>query len=67
MANFGTCPRHETSDKHAELTVRMSCGCDGVKTFDVLGESGSGFVRNHILRKTIEADAACRKSSNSHD
>ena len=33
------------SNKHAEMTVRMSCGSDGVKTFEVVDESGSGFVR----------------------
>ena len=44
------------SNKHAELTVRMSCGNDGVKTFEVVAESGSGFVRNYILRKMIEAE-----------
>jgi len=42
--------------KHAEMTVRMSCGSDGVKTFEVVSESGSGFVRNHIIRKMIEAE-----------
>jgi hypothetical protein len=47
---------NRTSNKHAELTVRMSCGSDGVKTFEVVSESGSGFVRNHILRKMIEAE-----------
>src|ERR1039457_1703814 len=45
------------SGKHAELTVRMSRGSDGVKTFEVLAASGSGFVRDHILRKMIEAEA----------
>jgi hypothetical protein len=44
------------SNKQAELTVRMSCGNDGVKTFEVVAESGSGFVRNYILRKMIEAE-----------
>ena len=47
---------NKKSGKHAEMTVRMSCGSDGVKTFDVLEESGSGFVRNHILHKMIEAE-----------
>ena len=42
--------------KHAEMTVRMSCGSDGIKTFDVVAESGSRFVRNHIIRKMIEAE-----------
>jgi len=43
-------------NKHAEMTVRMSCGADGAKTFEVLSESGSGFVRNHIIRKMMEAE-----------
>jgi len=43
-------------NKHAEMTVRMFCGTDGVKTFEVLAESGSGFVRNHVIRKMIEAE-----------
>ena len=48
---------NRTSNKHAELTVRMSCGGDGIKTFEVVSENGSGFVRSHILRKMIEAEA----------
>ena len=44
------------SGKHAELTVRMSRGSDGVKTFEIVAETGSGFVRDHILRKMIEAE-----------
>jgi hypothetical protein len=48
---------NKKANKHAELTVRMSCGSDGVKTFEVVGESGSGFVRTYILHKMIEAEA----------
>ena len=40
---------NKKSNKHAEMTVRMSCGSDGVKTFEVVDESGSGFVRSHII------------------
>lgn len=43
-------------NKQAEITVRMSCGSDGLKTFEVVGESGSAFVRHRILRKMIEAE-----------
>ena len=43
-------------NKHAEMTVRMSCGADGIKKFEVVSESGSGFVRNRIIRKMIEAE-----------
>ena len=48
---------NKKSGKTAEMTVRMSCGRDGVKTFDVVSESGSGFVRNHIIHKMIEAES----------
>ena len=43
-------------NKQAEMTVRMSCGSDGVKKFEVVSETGSGFVRSHIIRKMIEAE-----------
>ena len=48
---------NKKSGKTAEMTVRMSCGSDGVKTFEVVSESGSGFVRSHIVSKMIEAEA----------
>lgn len=47
---------NKKSNKQAEVTVRMACGSDGVKTFEVVSENGSGFVRNHIIRKMIEAE-----------
>ena len=47
---------NKKSGKTAEMTVRMSCGSDGVKTFEVVSESGSGFVRSHIINKMIEAE-----------
>jgi len=43
-------------NKHAEMTVRMTCTRDGIKTFEVVEESGSRFVRNHIIRRMIEAE-----------
>ena len=47
---------NKKSGKTAEMTVRMSCGSDGVKTFEIVSESGSGFVRSHIIHKMIEAE-----------
>jgi len=47
---------NKKSGKTAEVTVRMSCGSDGIKKFEVVSESGSGFVRSHILHKMIEAE-----------
>jgi hypothetical protein len=47
---------NKKSGKTAEMTVHMSCSSDGVKTFDVVSENGSGFVRHHIIGKMIEAE-----------
>jgi len=47
---------NKKTNKQAEMTVRMVCGSDGVKTFEVVDESGSGFVRGHIIHKMIEAE-----------
>jgi len=47
---------NKKSGKTAEMTVRMSCSGDGVKTFEVVAENGSGFVRRHIIGKMIEAE-----------
>jgi hypothetical protein len=42
--------------KHAEMTVRVVCNQTGAKTFEVVAESGSGFVRSHIIRRMIDAE-----------
>ena len=47
---------NKKTGKSAEMTVRMSCSSDGIKTFEVVSESGSGFVRRHIIGKMIEAE-----------
>jgi hypothetical protein len=43
-------------NKRAEMVVRLTCTRAGVKTFEVVSESGSAFVRSHILRKMIDAE-----------
>ncbi len=42
--------------KRAEMTVRVTCDRQGAKTFEVIAESGSGFVRHRIIRKMIDAE-----------
>ena len=42
--------------KHAEMTVRVVCTSTGAKTFEVLEESGSGFVRRKVFQKMIDAE-----------
>jgi len=43
-------------NKRAEMTVRVTCDRTGAKKFAVIAENGSGFVRNRIIRKMIEAE-----------
>ena len=49
-------------DKHADMKVRMTCDAAGVKTFEVIEESGSGTIRNRILRKMLEAEHEASQS-----
>lgn len=42
--------------KHAEMVVRMTYTAPGRKHFEVLSESGSSWIRNHVLRKMLEAE-----------
>lgn len=42
--------------KRAEVTVRVKCDPSGAKNFEVLEESGSGFVRTHIIRRMVDAE-----------
>jgi hypothetical protein len=44
-------------NKSAEMVVRLTCTPTGVKTFKVVSESGSAFVRDHVLGKMTEAEA----------
>ena len=43
-------------NKQAEMTVRVTCTSTGAKTFEIVQESGSGFVRNKVIRKMIDAE-----------
>jgi len=43
-------------NKRAEITVRVVCDDTGAKTFEVVAESGSGFVRTHIIRRMMDAE-----------
>lgn len=40
----------------AEMTVRMTCSATGVKSFQVLAESGPGVIRRRVIRKMIDAE-----------
>jgi hypothetical protein len=43
-------------NKRAEMTVRVACDSAGVKTFEVVAESGPGVVRNRVIRKMVDAE-----------
>ena len=43
-------------NKRAEMTVHVVCDQTGAKTFEVVAESGSGFVRTRIIRRMIDAE-----------
>ena len=53
--------------KRAEMTVRIVCGRDGAKTFDVLAESGWGGARKHVFPRLLEAEASGSKPGNSEE
>ena len=43
-------------NKQAEVTVRVTCASTGAKTFEIVGESGSGFVRRKVIQRMIDAE-----------
>lgn len=43
-------------NKRAEISVRVTCTSTGAKSFSVVAESGSRFIRDRIIRKMIEAE-----------
>ena len=47
---------NKRTGKRAEVTVRITCEATGAKTLDVVAESGSSFVRSHIIRRMIDAE-----------
>ena len=47
---------NESFGKRADMTVRVTCNSTGAKTFAVLDESGSGFVRRKVIRRMIDAE-----------
>jgi hypothetical protein len=58
---------NKKSNKRAELTARITCDNAGVKTFEVVSETGSGFVRNHILRKMMDAEQEASEKGERQD
>ena len=47
---------NKTFGKRAEMTVHVACDSAGVKTFNVLEESGSGIIRHRVIQRMIDAE-----------
>jgi hypothetical protein len=50
--------------KRAEMTVRVTYTSPGTKSFTVVSEKGSGFIRRKVLQKMIEAEVEAAKEEN---
>jgi hypothetical protein len=53
--------------KRAEMTVRVICGRNGAKSFEVLSETGWGGARKHVFPRLLEAEATASKPGNGED
>lgn len=53
-------------NKRAEMSVRVVCDRTGAKTFEVVAESGSPFVRSHIIGRMIDAERTASEK-NEHE
>ncbi len=43
-------------NKRAEISVRVVCTSSGAKSFSVIAESGSRFIRDRVIRKMMDAE-----------
>jgi outer membrane lipoprotein-sorting protein len=48
---------------HAEMTVKMTYTSPGKKDFEVLTETGSGWVRYHVFRRLMQAEVEGARDS----
>ena len=48
--------------KQAEMLVRLICGEDGSKQFEVVSENGWGGARKHVFPRLLEAEAEAARS-----
>jgi hypothetical protein len=53
---------NERFNKHAEMTVRVTCAPGGAKSFQILSESGPKPVRSLVLHKMLDAEADASRS-----
>jgi hypothetical protein len=53
---------NERTHKHAEILVRVNCGTDGVKHFELVSQSGWKGGYRHVVSKMIESEAEASHS-----
>lgn len=47
---------HGMINIHADMEVKMTYHYPGTKTFTILSQSGSAFMRNHVLKRLLQAE-----------
>lgn len=55
---------NERFSKRAELTAKVEYKKPGEKSFEVVSESGSGFIRSRVLKKMLEAEKDASQAGN---
>jgi hypothetical protein len=60
LAGYTSMRRYTLDNKsrHASMTVHVTLNPDGIKTFAIVDESGSGTVRKHVLHKILKEESA---------
>lgn len=48
---------HGMINIHADMEVKMTYRYPGTKTFTILSQSGSAFMRNHVLKRLLKAES----------
>ena len=48
---------NERMNKHAEIVVRVECGADGIKHFEVVSQNGWKGAYKHVVSKMLESEA----------
>ena len=48
---------NERTHKHAEILVRVNCGTDGIKRFELVSQSGWKGAYGHVVSKMLESEA----------
>ena len=51
----------ENKTRQASMVVRLTCGQDGSKHFEILEEAGAGSVRKFVFRKMLDEEAAASR------